>query len=587
MAIDFGLPLRALQTYGEEASRDQQMVLNQQRAQQQAYTFDQGKRQDQARPQLVAQARQGNFNGAQDAALGGGDFDLAKVIGGMREDQLQQFQHQADIVGNLTPQLKAIPAEQRASVGAAALSRAGFTPEQLAGMDWSDAGLDMQYQLSAAGKAMVAARLKQQEARVVGDGGALVNGTGQVLYENQKAPEWQFDGESGSWLQKPGTGQNGGGRFAPPASNATPGFGDGNRYERSQDVIPMGGGGGPLSAMTAITAQSESGNRDYLPNGQLVTSSAGAQGAMQTMPSTQGDPGYGVSPVRDGSVGEKNRVGREYLAAMVQKYGDPQKAWAAYNAGPGRVDRAIQQHGENWLAALPGETRAYVAKNSSQLGGGQQGAPSQPGVINVRPPRAKDGNAPSGYRFNGDKLEPIPGGPADPSTATSRNVQSNRKAEADYRKEFDQLPEVKTFKTARQQFNTLRDLGTKKNPTPQDDIAMIFTYMKTLDPGSVVREGEFATAQNAAGIDDTIRNQYNKVLNGTRLNPQQRQNMVRTGYSNYKNFRDAYNQQAENFRGYARDNGISPDRVARTYTPDKPAARPTTKQITPTIRRIN
>lgn len=581
MAIDFGLPLRALQTYGEEASRDQQMVLNQQRAQQQAYVFDRGKQQDQARPQLVQQARQGNFNSAQDAALGGGDFDLAKVIGGMREDQLQQFQQQADLIGNLTPQLKAIPAEQRASVGAAALSRAGFTPEQLASMDWSDAGLDMQYQLSAAGKAMVAARLKQQEARVVGDGGALVNGTGQVLYENQKAPEWQFDGESGSWLQKPGTGANGGGRFSPPGSYATPGYGDGIREGQ------MGGGGGPLSAMTAITAQSESGNRDYLPNGRLVTSSAGAQGAMQTMPSTQGDPGYGVAPVRDGSVGEKNRVGREYLAAMVQKYGDPQKAWAAYNAGPGRVDRAIQQNGDNWLAALPAETRNYVAKNSAQLGGGQQDAPSQPGVINVRPPRAKQRDAPSGYEWNGESLRPIRGGPADPATATSRNVQSNRKAEADFRKEFDALPEVKTFKTARQQFNTLRDLGTKKNPTPQDDIALIFSYMKTLDPSSVVREGEFAQAQNAGSVPENIRNAYNKALQGTRLNPQQRTAMVRTAYRNYSNYRDAYNQAAENYRGYAKDNGIVPDRVARTYTPDKPATRPATQQITPTIRRIN
>jgi len=38
-----------------------------------------------------------------------------------------------------------------------------------------------------------------------------------------------------------------------------------------------------------------------------------------------------------------------------------------------------------------------------------------------------------------------------------------------------------------------------------------------LDPGSVVRESEFATAQNAAGVPDQVRNMYNKVLSGTRL----------------------------------------------------------------------
>ena len=43
-----------------------------------------------------------------------------------------------------------------------------------------------------------------------------------------------------------------------------------------------------------------------------------------------------------------------------------------------------------------------------------------------------------------------------------------------------------------------------------------------LDPGSVVREGEFATAQNAGGVDSSIRNWYNKLINGERLQPEQR-----------------------------------------------------------------
>jgi len=34
--------------------------------------------------------------------------------------------------------------------------------------------------------------------------------------------------------------------------------------------------------------------------------------------------------------------------------------------------------------------------------------------------------------------------------------------------------------------------------------------MKILDPGSVVREGEFATAQNSAGIPERIRAKYNR-----------------------------------------------------------------------------
>lgn len=138
------------------------------------------------------------------------------------------------------------------------------------------------------------------------------------------------------------------------------------------------GGGSTLARMTAITLHAESGGRDYT-NGRLTTSSAGAQAAMQTMPGTQRDPGFGVAPARDDSVAEMNRVGRDYLAAMVKRYGgDPAKAWAAYNGGPGRVDAAVSGHGAGWLGAMPAETQFYVHHNLAMLGGGRP--PGEDGV---------------------------------------------------------------------------------------------------------------------------------------------------------------------------------------------------------------
>ena len=58
--------------------------------------------------------------------------------------------------------------------------------------------------------------------------------------------------------------------------------------------------------------------------------------------------------------------------------------------------------------------------------------------------------------------------------------------------------------------------------TAAGDVSLIFAFMKLLDPGSVVREGEFATAENTAGIPEKIRQQYNKALKGDRLTPAQR-----------------------------------------------------------------
>jgi soluble lytic murein transglycosylase len=128
---------------------------------------------------------------------------------------------------------------------------------------------------------------------------------------------------------------------------------------------------GDFGRMATITAQSESGNRERDSGGNLVTSPKGAQGAMQVMPTTNIDPGFGVKPAQDTSDAERTRVGRDYLQAMVKHYaGDPAKAWAAYNWGPGKVDAAIKEHGAGWLAHAPQETQAYVSKNLAALGSG-------------------------------------------------------------------------------------------------------------------------------------------------------------------------------------------------------------------------
>jgi hypothetical protein len=120
--------------------------------------------------------------------------------------------------------------------------------------------------------------------------------------------------------------------------------------------------------MAEAVKEIESGGRRYGADGKLLTSPKGAQGEMQVMPGTATDPGFGVTPAKDNSPDELARVGRDYLDAMQTRYGDPEKALAAYNAGPGAVDAAVKKHGDNWLAHMPDETKAYVGKARRILG---------------------------------------------------------------------------------------------------------------------------------------------------------------------------------------------------------------------------
>jgi hypothetical protein len=109
----------------------------------------------------------------------------------------------------------------------------------------------------------------------------------------------------------------------------------------------------------------ESGNRDYDKFGRPIVSPKGAKFAAQVMPTTNKDPGFGVKPAADSSAEESNRVGRDYFVAMKNKYGNSELAAAAYNAGPGRVDKILQkakETGRNWKEMLPAETQKYLDK---------------------------------------------------------------------------------------------------------------------------------------------------------------------------------------------------------------------------------
>ncbi|WP_217646956.1 lytic transglycosylase domain-containing protein [Achromobacter sp. NFACC18-2] len=138
-----------------------------------------------------------------------------------------------------------------------------------------------------------------------------------------------------------------------------------------------------MNDLLRLVAQAESGNRDYDAAGRVVTSPVGAKGRMQVMDATNRDPGFGVRPAADDSLEERARVGQDYLGAMVNYYGgDVRKGLAAYNAGPGNVDRALaraQQAGDaDWMRYLPKpeETVPYVEKIVAGMRG-------QPGVLDT------------------------------------------------------------------------------------------------------------------------------------------------------------------------------------------------------------
>ena len=107
---------------------------------------------------------------------------------------------------------------------------------------------------------------------------------------------------------------------------------------------------------------------------QGAVSPKGAVGVMQVMPGTGPEAarlaGVAWDPQRFKADAAYNRqLGQAYYTDQLRRFGgDPLKAAAAYNAGPGRVGKLVEQHGSAWRDHLPAETKAYVTNFAKATG---------------------------------------------------------------------------------------------------------------------------------------------------------------------------------------------------------------------------
>jgi hypothetical protein len=148
-------------------------------------------------------------------------------------------------------------------------------------------------------------------------------------------------------------------------------------------------------------------------------------------------------------------------------------------------------------------------------------------------------------------------------------------------KEYMAAEPVKTYQGIRNGYEKIRSSATLGDQRPNDsgaaDISLIFAYMKMLDPGSVVREGEFATAEQAGGVSNSVLNLYNKVVNGGRLTTELRAEFVAAADAiyaeasqNVQGINDIFDDRSEAW-------GVDPTRIIQapeTYPPLKAPSYP-------------
>lgn len=162
--------------------------------------------------------------------------------------------------------------------------------------------------------------------------------------------------------------------------------------------------------------------------------------------------------------------------------------------------------------------------------------------------------SPEQTRFDAKGNKIANGGPKDPKLTKPEGFDIAAKLRQEYNKQ------AVDFTSVADAYQRIKD--SSSDPSAAGDLSLIFNYMKVLDPGSTVREGEFATAQNAGSAFDRVGALYNKLMSGERLVDTQRADFIGRATKLYKGQEDRFNTRVKGrYEGLAKRYGLDPAEV--------------------------
>lgn len=179
-------------------------------------------------------------------------------------------------------------------------------------------------------------------------------------------------------------------------------------------------------------------------------------------------------------------------------------------------------------------------------------------------------------------------------SAGNKSAQEAFERETSLRKEFQAIPAVKEFTDTETNFNSLRE--ALKDKTGIGATTSVFSFMKMLDPGVAVMQGDVDLIRQSGGKAAAYANLYESVLNGNPLSDAVRADMLRQATNLYNNRKKGVDEWAKKYSVVASEIGASPDRVLLRGKPDvdltapaapkpaTPAARPTPPAGMVTVR---
>lgn len=133
----------------------------------------------------------------------------------------------------------------------------------------------------------------------------------------------------------------------------------------------------------------------------------------------------------------------------------------------------------------------------------------------------------------------------------------------DIRKEISSRPEIKKYRQASAELQSLKELA--KTSTGANDMALVFAFMKAMDPESVVRESEYAAAEAAGKPTDRMMGLVSKYWTGGRLAPEQKAAMIKAAEAAQSGHKNAYKKAVDTYRTVAKNRSLKLSELGIEY----------------------
>jgi len=150
------------------------------------------------------------------------------------------------------------------------------------------------------------------------------------------------------------------------------------------------------------------------------------------------------------------------------------------------------------------------------------------------------------------------------STALGQKTLDN---EMSARAKFEANPIVKEYVGVQDNLDSMRNI-IKAGVRGPEDLALVFAFMKSLDPTSVVRESEYDAAARSGNIFSGVFAKFNGYLkeDGGSLPENVRQGFIKVAEQRLAAKQRQYDSYAKQTRSIAEKQGLNPDNVAVEFT---------------------